>query len=208
MSATLTTERLTIAPVLAESFTTPAPGLRPPNFIKRHPVLTFLRPRVRHLLGQHVARRQRSWQRPGHQRAGREVVPVRDAHVARRPPASPASWSPDSLMARTVITTWAPGWSDGGWVRVGTSWRLLPPHSCSGCSLCALADFPSGSCPAFSLHATGPLLLMGFGYGLLGGGLLEELGWTGFAVRRLRQRYGVLRTGLFVGVLWGRTTSA
>ena len=41
MSATLTTERLTIAPVLAESFTTPAPGLRPPNFIKRHPVLAF-----------------------------------------------------------------------------------------------------------------------------------------------------------------------
>jgi len=39
--------------------------------------------------------------------------------------------------------------------------------------------------------------------GLLGGGFCEELGWTGFAVPRLRQRYGVLTTGLIVGVLWG-----
>jgi membrane protease YdiL (CAAX protease family) len=48
------------------------------------------------------------------------------------------------------------------------------------------------------------LLLMGIGYGLLGGGLLEELGWTGFATPTLlRHRYGVLATGLIIGVLWG-----
>jgi len=47
------------------------------------------------------------------------------------------------------------------------------------------------------------LLLMGLAYGLLGGGFCEELGWTGFAVPRLQQRYGVLSTGLIVGVLWG-----
>src|SRR4051812_12498052 len=47
------------------------------------------------------------------------------------------------------------------------------------------------------------LLLMGLAYGLLGGGFCEELGWTGFAVPRLRQRYGVLTTGLIVGMLWG-----
>jgi membrane protease YdiL (CAAX protease family) len=34
-------------------------------------------------------------------------------------------------------------------------------------------------------------------------GFLEELGWTGFAVPRMRLRYGVLTTGLIVGVLWG-----
>lgn len=34
-------------------------------------------------------------------------------------------------------------------------------------------------------------------------GFLEELGWTGFAVPKLRQRYGVLATGLLVGLLWG-----
>jgi membrane protease YdiL (CAAX protease family) len=50
---------------------------------------------------------------------------------------------------------------------------------------------------------TAALLLMGLAYGLLGGGFCEELGWTGFAVPRLRQRYGVLTTGLIVGVLWG-----
>lgn len=34
-------------------------------------------------------------------------------------------------------------------------------------------------------------------------GFFEELGWTGFAVPRLRLRYSVLTTGLIVGVLWG-----
>jgi hypothetical protein len=47
------------------------------------------------------------------------------------------------------------------------------------------------------------LLLFGLGWGLVGGGFLEELGWTGFAVPRLRLRYGVLTTGLIVGLLWG-----
>jgi membrane protease YdiL (CAAX protease family) len=47
------------------------------------------------------------------------------------------------------------------------------------------------------------LLLFGLSWGLIGGGLLEELGWTGFAVPRLRLRYGVLTTGLIVGLLWG-----
>jgi membrane protease YdiL (CAAX protease family) len=48
------------------------------------------------------------------------------------------------------------------------------------------------------------LVLFGIGWGLVGGGLLEELGWTGFAVPTLlRKRRGVLATGLFVGVLWG-----
>jgi uncharacterized protein len=47
------------------------------------------------------------------------------------------------------------------------------------------------------------LLIFGLGWGLVGGGLLEELGWTGFAVPALRQRHGMLATGLIVGVLWG-----
>jgi uncharacterized protein len=33
-------------------------------------------------------------------------------------------------------------------------------------------------------------------------GIFEELGWTGFAVPKLRRQYGVLATGLIVGVLW------
>jgi len=41
--------------------------------------------------------------------------------------------------------------------------------------------------------------------GTMVGGILEELGWTGFATPTLlrRMRYGVLATGLIVGVLWG-----
>ncbi len=34
-------------------------------------------------------------------------------------------------------------------------------------------------------------------------GVFEELGWTGFAIPRLRLRYGVLVTGFIVGFLWG-----
>ncbi|PKM79956.1 MAG: hypothetical protein CVU89_15955 [Firmicutes bacterium HGW-Firmicutes-14] len=46
-----------------------------------------------------------------------------------------------------------------------------------------------------------PILLSGIAAGLTT--VLEELGWTGFAVPRLRLRYGVFATGLIVGVLWG-----
>ena len=47
------------------------------------------------------------------------------------------------------------------------------------------------------------LVLFGISWGLLGGGLLEELGWTGFATPRLRTRHGAVATGLIVGLLWG-----
>jgi len=40
--------------------------------------------------------------------------------------------------------------------------------------------------------------------GTVVGGTFEELGWTGFATPiLLRQRYGVLGTGLIIGGLWG-----
>ena len=45
------------------------------------------------------------------------------------------------------------------------------------------------------------VVLMGIAAGLVAG-IFEELGWTGFAIPRMRQRYGVLGTGLFIGVLW------
>jgi membrane protease YdiL (CAAX protease family) len=47
------------------------------------------------------------------------------------------------------------------------------------------------------------LILSGVVTGLIFGGLMEELGWTGFAVPTLRRRYGVVTTGLIVGVLHG-----
>jgi membrane protease YdiL (CAAX protease family) len=37
----------------------------------------------------------------------------------------------------------------------------------------------------------------------IGAGILEEVGWTGFAIPRIRRRRGVFATGLLVGALWG-----
>jgi membrane protease YdiL (CAAX protease family) len=53
----------------------------------------------------------------------------------------------------------------------------------------------------FTTDDKAALLLMGLAVGL-GAGIFEELGWTGFAIPALRRRYGVLATGLIVGVLW------
>ncbi len=46
-------------------------------------------------------------------------------------------------------------------------------------------------------------VMFGVGWGLIGGGLFEETGWTGFAVPQLRKRHSILSTGLIVGILWG-----
>jgi membrane protease YdiL (CAAX protease family) len=47
----------------------------------------------------------------------------------------------------------------------------------------------------------GSLLLIGLAVGL-SAGVFEELGWTGFAIPVLKRRYGVLATGLIVGIWW------
>lgn len=39
--------------------------------------------------------------------------------------------------------------------------------------------------------------------GLIGAGILEEFGWTGFATPLLRKKYSVLKTGLILGFMWG-----
>jgi membrane protease YdiL (CAAX protease family) len=46
------------------------------------------------------------------------------------------------------------------------------------------------------------LLLLGVAAGSVIG-FCEELGWTGFAVPRLRRHHGILTTGMIVGFLWG-----
>jgi len=43
-------------------------------------------------------------------------------------------------------------------------------------------------------------------FGLIFGifaGLLEEIGWTGFALPRLRKRYSLIMAGLILGLIWG-----
>src|SRR5918995_1041116 len=55
----------------------------------------------------------------------------------------------------------------------------------------------------FASEAKVSFVLMSIVVGLVVG-IFEELGWTGFAVPTLlKLRYGVLSTGLVVGVLWG-----
>lgn len=45
------------------------------------------------------------------------------------------------------------------------------------------------------------LVFLGLAVGL-SAGIVEELGWTGFAIPHLTPRFGVLATGLIVGMLW------
>jgi uncharacterized protein len=54
----------------------------------------------------------------------------------------------------------------------------------------------------FTTSDKASLLLIGIVVGLIVG-FFEELGWTGFAIPRMRQRYGILSTGLILGLLWG-----
>jgi membrane protease YdiL (CAAX protease family) len=62
----------------------------------------------------------------------------------------------------------------------------------------ASSDFLPG---IFTTDDRPTLLLVSLAVGL-SAGIFEELGWTGFAIPRLRQRHGVLATGLIVGVVW------
>ena len=47
------------------------------------------------------------------------------------------------------------------------------------------------------------LILSGLIYGIIGGGFLEEFGWSGFVVPELRKKYSILTTGLILGFFWG-----
>ena len=84
--------------------------------------------------------------------------------------------------------------------RVGARWyaaALLPAPVLAAAALFAL----SLTSPIFTAEGKAAILLAGITAGLTT--VLEEVGWTGLAVPRLRQRHGVVATGLIVGVVWG-----
>lgn len=91
--------------------------------------------------------------------------------------------------------------------RVGVRWymvALLTAPLLYLAALLPLALFSPAFLPGiFTTSDQASRLVMGVAYGLIGGGFLEELGWTGFAVPKLRLRYSALTTALIVGVLWG-----
>ena len=90
--------------------------------------------------------------------------------------------------------------------RAGTRWyvvALLTAPLLTAAVLLALSLFSPEFLPGiFISDEKATLLLMGIVGGLTVG-FFEELGWTGFAIPQMRLRYGVLVTGLIVGILWG-----
>ena len=86
--------------------------------------------------------------------------------------------------------------------RVGAGWyafALLVAPVITLLSLLARSTPPAIATTSDKLG----LLLLGLGIGLGSSPFFEELGWTGVAVPELRKRFGVLATGLLMGMLWG-----
>ena len=84
--------------------------------------------------------------------------------------------------------------------RVGIRWyaiAILPAPIVAAGSLFVLS-LPS---PLFIPDNQAAVVFGGLGAAVTT--ILEEIGWTGFAVPRLRRRHSVPMTGLIVGVLWG-----
>jgi membrane protease YdiL (CAAX protease family) len=68
--------------------------------------------------------------------------------------------------------------------------------------LAALLRSPAFLPGIFTASVPLGLVLVGVAAGLVAG-VFEEVGWTGFAVPRLRRRHSLLTTSLLVGLVWG-----
>ena len=90
--------------------------------------------------------------------------------------------------------------------RVGVSWyaiALLTTPVLAGATILALLSVSPIFLPGIAAtHDKLTLILSAIAAGLVAG-IFEEIGWTGFAIPLLRSRYGILKTGLIAGVLWG-----
>ena len=84
--------------------------------------------------------------------------------------------------------------------RVNAGWyafALLPAPILAGSLLFAFSQ----NSLIFTVDNKVAFLLAGIAAGL--STVFEEIGWTGFAVPRLRLRYNIFNTALIVGVVWG-----
>jgi membrane protease YdiL (CAAX protease family) len=90
--------------------------------------------------------------------------------------------------------------------RVSVRWyaaALVTAPLSTAAVLLGFSVFSSGFLPVlYTSDDRATLLLLGIVGGIMVG-LFEELGWTGFAVPRMRLKYGIFPTGLIVGLLWG-----
>ncbi len=90
--------------------------------------------------------------------------------------------------------------------RVSARWymvALLTAPLSTAAVLLVLSLFSPSFVPVIlSASEKAPVITMGIVGGLMVG-FFEELGWTGFAIPRMRLRYNLLTTGLVIGLLWG-----
>ena len=93
----------------------------------------------------------------------------------------------------------------GKW-RVGFRWYavalLTAPLLITAILLISSLFSPAYRPALFTDASNVGLLLTGIFMGLAVG-FFEELGWTGFAVPRLREKYSVMTTGILLGLFWG-----
>ena len=140
-------------------------------------------------------------------------IPTTIEHLLTIGPAMYVAMLAGPSLAGLLMTSLVSGWAGLrdvlarllNW-RVGGRWYavalLTAPCLVMAVSL-ALSLLSNEFLPAvFMTNDKAPLLVSGLAAGLLVG-IFEELGWTGFAIPRMRRRYGALSTGLLVGVLWG-----
>ena len=141
-------------------------------------------------------------------------IPGRPEQVAKLMPIALAALFAGPSVAGFVCTAWVHGraglrdlFARALRWRVGVRWyaaALLPAPLLVAAVLFGLSRISADFLPGIlTTHDKTGLLVFAVVWGLVGGGLLEELGWTGFAVPILRRLHGPFATGLIVGFLWG-----
>lgn len=93
-------------------------------------------------------------------------------------------------LLRRVVELRPPHWA---WYLAAVA--IMPLVAWAGAALTGLLGAPSGLTPS---PAAIPVLLVVF----FVAAALEEVGWTGYATDRLRQRFGTPRASLLLGVIW------
>jgi membrane protease YdiL (CAAX protease family) len=90
--------------------------------------------------------------------------------------------------------------------RVGARWyavALLATPVLAAITSLLLSPNSSEFVPAIAVSSNRLMLVLSATLVGLAIGFCEELGWTGFAVPRLRAHHGLVSTGLSLGVVWG-----
>jgi membrane protease YdiL (CAAX protease family) len=119
-----------------------------------------------------------------------------------------ASWTPNIaaflvlgliLREKGGIKRLISGW--GKW-RVGVKWYLISLSPLFISFLGAGVYILLGGKPSSPVQPLGSTLLMIFLLSVITGAMGEELGWRGFLLPRLQERFNALNSSLIVGVIW------